>query len=119
MQVTVEHTELKTGVFNKANHFIVTTKFALSAEEEKIITEMGLQNQVVFESTYPTHLNAKSNDRRYITFGTLVSGQEIWSTTILSNAKVYEVEFIDALKKAKNFLNVNATRPESPKVYEI
>lgn len=119
MKVTVEHDNLVLGVFNKTSHFVVKTKFELTKEEEKIITEMGLQNEVVFETSYPTHLNGKDGDKQRTTFGKLLSGTEIWSTTILSNAKAYEVDLIEALKRAKNFLEINATRPESPKVYEI
>lgn len=119
MKVTIEHSQQKTGVFNKINHYIVHVKVELSEEETRIITDMGLQGQVILESTHPSHTNGKSTDLHRLTFGDLMRGDDYWSSPILSNAKVYEVELIEALKKAKNFLNVNATLPETPKTFEL
>ena len=126
MKVSVAHGEYSKGVIFKTKFYTVTTTVTFNAEELAVIKQRKLGNDAIMMRNPPVGAKVtqvtgvlsagkilaglgKTENGFNLTIGDLVKGPDVYTLETPLEAKHYENELMDNLKKCKDYIMGNAT----------
>ncbi len=118
MIVTVKHSELKEGMISKTTFNKVDVDIQFTDSELAVLNNPNLADTVVLKRDAPVNSKAKdiNND---LTFKWLVDGRAGTVCGCVADARNYETELVESLKKVKRYIEYNNEEYGKTSKYEI
>lgn len=131
MKVSFDHRETTTGLIFQKQAFEVRTTVEFTAEERAILQHQNLSDYVVLDREpsatiqrrYKNHEAAilqANKDQGFFALRVkdLLKGPDVYDCNTVVEAKAYERDVTEGLKKLKNAIAISATAPTS-KTFEL
>ena len=121
MKVDIKHTERQEGLFKKKTYYDVTLDVKFSDEEKHIIQKHDMSRQVLLERVRPAHRKDGSvvDNIWWLEVFQLLDKPDTYTLGTPLEAKQYEADLIEVLKKLKGYLDANASIESKSTSFEL
>jgi len=127
MKVNISHSEKRTGLVFGKTHYGVTVQVTFNDEEAAVIEARKLHHDIIMERDYPSDVDAERHESRglarklataafagadanhfHLTVSKLMKGPDTHHFSTPAEAKMYEADLKEALKRLKGWIEGNA-----------